>query len=299
MTNSKKSPVCSKALAIFSLTAMLLGSILSGCGKSVPKTVHTPTPTKEVIDYNEDKDSNLGHWTRAMGSVLIYLNDGDPYYFGGYKLTKENKEAAAKILETSWNIHNQKELLLQIQTLLTTGDRKDYKKEAKEMRSLSKKKLKTAMKQLSGDLKIHYETVQYNWKKWKKKGLLAWDMCRISHLIQWGYVAGYLEKDQAQALIEPAAQKLKDNFTTWEQVQNNWLDGYCLIACVDRSANGNEYTNRKTIYEQIVKEQTKTKSLYDDRMFTAKLKPVQGISYKTLLEEVKPTKVPKKSKKTK
>ncbi|MDD7404113.1 MAG: DUF1266 domain-containing protein [Butyribacter sp.] len=263
--------------------------LFSGCTakKEEKKETVTPKPTYEKVNQEEETASNLGLWTRAMGSVLIYINDGNPYYFGGYQTTEDNKEAAVRILSQSWNINSRKDLLKQIKILLVQGDRKEYVKEAKEMKSMSKKKLKTAMKQLSGDILIHYETVQYNWKKWKKKGLLAWDMCRISHLVQWGYVAGYLTVREAQALIEPAAKRLQKNFKSWEEVQNNWLDGYCLYADVDRTADGNEYVNRKTVYEKLRDNQTKKNLLYDDKLFTDEIIPLSDISYQTILEEIK------------
>lgn len=273
-----------KLIAGISICSILIGC--AGQNASVENTV-TPQATEEAAkkDHNETEESNLGAWARAMGSVLIYLNDGDPYYFGGYQITENNTAAAVNILAESWNISSREELLAQIQLLLKEGDRKDYLKEAKEMNAMSKKELKIAMKQLSGDLLTHYKMVKYNWKTWEKKGLLAWDMCRISHLIQWGYVADYLNREEAQALIEPAAKKLKKNFTSWEEVQNNWLDGYCLFADVDRNKSNTDYTNRKALYEQLLKEQQETDLLYDDTLFTEELLPVSGVSYQTLLKE--------------
>lgn len=262
---------------------------LTGCASSQQDAPMSAVNKQEEVtkaDYNEDEASNLGHWGRAMGSVLIYLNDGDPYYFGGYQITENNTSAAVRILSTSWNINSREDLLIQIQSLLLTGDRADYLKEAKEMNAMSKKDLKTAMKQLSGELLIHYQMVQYNWKTWKKKGLLAWDMCRISHLVQWGYVAGYLNREEAQALIEPAAKKLQETFTTWDEVQNNWLDGYCLFASVDREAANTDYTNRKALYETLREEQPEDAPLYDDSLFTKELLPISGISSETLFAEL-------------
>ena len=275
-----------KLLSVLCAAALAVSS-LSGCSQSAKKEQATPVPTKAVADHNEEKESNLGLWTRAAGSVLIYINDGNPYYFGGYETTDDNKNAAINILKQSWGIKDRVDLLKQIKTLLTTGDRKGYRKEAKEMNRMSKKDLKTAMKQLSGSLLAHYQMVQYNWKTWREKGLVAWDMCRVSHLVQWGYVAGYLEREEAQALMEPSAMRLKEHFSSWEEVQNNWLDGFCLHANIDREAKNTDYTNRKAIYETICSEQKKDDLLYDDTLFSSDIIPVSKVSYRTLLKEIK------------
>ncbi len=286
MTGKNRNDLFQRSLVI--LSVCLLNILLfSGCSEKKPQNQEKATPTPAQVQYNQEENtvSNLGKWTRAMGSVLFYLNDGDPYYFGGYPNTKDNQEGAANILAKSWNINSRIDLIAQIKLLLQQGDRKEYQKEAGEMNALQKKQLKTAMKQLSGDILRHYKLIQYNWKTWKKKGLLAWDMCRIAHLVQWGYVAGYLNAEEAQALIEPAAKRLRKKFKSWDEVQNNWLDGYCLYANIDRNASGSDYFNRKTVYEKLKKEQTEENLLYDDTLFSSDIIPINGISYQTILKE--------------
>lgn len=273
---------------------LLLPMVLTGCAKQKAEKVKaTPAPTEKVLVSPEDPESNLGQWGRAMGSVLISMNEGNVYYFGGYEATEGNKKAAARILEQSWEIKNRTDLLLQIQNLLQTGSRKEYLEEAKEMRGMSKKALKTALKQLSGETLTHYEMVQYNWDKWKKKGLLAWDLCRVSHLVQWGYVAGYLEIAEAQVLIQPAAEKLKNKFTSWDDVQQNWLDGYALFASVDaRNPVGTDYEKRQKVYESLKAAQDEDGILYDDSLFQTEIISLTGIDAKILFQEIVPTKEP-------
>ncbi|MDO4166887.1 MAG: DUF1266 domain-containing protein [Eubacteriales bacterium] len=282
-TNNWRKVLCFLCIGILTM------AVFTGCkgGANLQKSqTPTATPEKELVSQ-EDPASNLGQWGRAMGSVLISINEGDVYYFGGYETTAGNRQAAAKILNQSWGITNRSDLLTQVQGLLTSGDRAEYRKEAKEMNAMSSKKLKTALKQLSGDTLTHYEMVQYNWKKWKKKGLLAWDLCRISHLVQWGYVAGYITIEEAQALIEPAAQKLQKNFSNWEEVQQNWLDGYALYASIDASQPaGTDYETRQKVYETLKAEQTQEKLLYDDRLFQSDIIPVSGASAEAILTEV-------------
>lgn len=261
------------------LVCCLTVTSFTGCAtKTVTESsgaTETATVTDSPVDYNEDATSNLGAWTRAMGGVLISLNEGNPYYFGGYKANDANREAAARILKSSWNITDKKSLKKQIRILLKTGSRKEYLEEAKEMNSLSAKERKKAFRQLSGDLEIHYKNVQYNWKTWGKKGLLAWDLCRISPLVQWAYVAGYLELDEAQSVMEPAVKKLQKNFTNWEDVVRNWLDGYALSESISlNSTEGTDYDKRWNIYLSLVDGQEQKGVLYDDSLFDAEIIPI-------------------------
>ncbi len=278
-------------LLVWMMTGTLVAGMFSGCSQKKNKedSSYQEEQTQEedaLQGHNEDLNSNLGLWGRAMGSVLISMNEGSPYYFGGYEASAANKEAAAAILESSWQITSREDLLRQIDELLKTGSRKDYLREAKEMKQMSEKELKKAMNQLSGPLLIHFELVQRNWEDWGKSGLMAWDMCRISHLVQWGYIAGYLTLEEAQAMIEPAAKRLQKHFNSWEEVITNWLDGYALYAAIDLEEAGNDYENRRGIYQSLVDEQDSKGVLYDDSLFEAELVPLTSVSYKNIMKEL-------------
>lgn len=279
-----------RALA-FVLVFAMMTTMVAGCGKkdsTTGKTAKTESTAKEEKKgSNEDENSNLGKWARAMGAILMKMNGGDPYYFGGFEANENNKAAAKSILEQSWQITSREELIKQIKQLIKKGQRKEYKQDAKEMAKFSDKELEEIMAELTDGMRLHYDNVQYNYDKWEKKGVLAWDLCRVSHLAQWGYLAGYFTVGEAQAIIEPAARRLQKNFTSWEDVQNNWLDGYVWWADVDMSKSGNEYENRKEVYEQLKTAQKEDGELFDDSLFTSEIVPLTDISYKALYQEVK------------
>ena len=68
-------------------------STLIGCSSNKQTTVDKQaSPTPKVLVSDEDKNSNLGQWGRAMGSVLIAINEGNVYYFGGYEPTDGNQK---------------------------------------------------------------------------------------------------------------------------------------------------------------------------------------------------------------
>lgn len=285
---------------------LILGG-LTGCSNNTPKSTdisgNLPQNTQEaksMTGHNENEDSNLGAWGRAMGAVLISINDGNPYYFGGYEATDANKKAARNILKSSWSISSRKDLLKQIRFLMDTGSRKDYKREAKDLKALSAKERKKALKQVSGALKTHYDNLQYISDTWGGKGLLAWDLCRISHLAQWGYIADYINLDEAQALLEPAASRLQKSFDNWDDVVNNWLDGYAYANSIEiRSIEKTDYTNRQEIYQKLLSEQKDSDPLFDNKLFQEDLIPLGTVSYDSLMEEIKTTsKTKKKQNKT-
>lgn len=267
---------------------LIMSLTVTAC--SIPGQVDEPAPpagtAEETASPNtEDPDSNLGQWARAMGSVLMHMNNGNLYYFGGYDVSEYNAGEARKILEQSWSIKNRKQLLRQIKQLIKGESYAEYIQVAKEVNSYTAKQLEEILSQLPESTSRYYSLVQYNWDKWQKRGVLAWDLCRVSLLAQWGFLAGYITIEEAQAVIEPAARKLQKKFTSWEDVQMNWLDGYAWWAEID--TDDGKYLERKEAYEEVVANQETEGLLYDDSLFVQDIVPIKDVSYKDLFAEVK------------
>ena len=71
------------------------------------------------------------------------------------------------------------------------------------------------------------------------------------HLAGWGYVAGYLELDEAYKYMQPVIDRLYKTFSSWEEACDNYLDGYAWWSRTDISKSGTEYTRRITTYQGI------------------------------------------------
>lgn len=267
---------------------LVMSLVVTAC--SIPGQKDEPAPATGTEEETpspdeEDADSNLGQWARAMGSVLMHMNNGNLYHFGGYDVSEYNAGEARKILEQSWSIKNRKQLLRQIKQLIKGESYAEYLQVAKEVNSYTAKQLEEILSQLPETTSRYYSLVQYNWEKWQKRGVLAWDLCRVSLLAQWGFLAGYITIEEAQAVIEPAARKLQKKFTSWEDVQMNWLDGYAWWAEID--TDDEKYLERKTAYEEVVANQETEGLLYDDSLFGQEIVPLKDVSYKDLFAEVK------------
>ena len=138
MVNTMNNKIAGHRFLAFGLAVSLTVTGITGCTSKQADTAGSEeaaqsTAKEQVLKgHNENEASNLGAWGRAMGAVLISINDGSPYYFGGYDTTDANAKAAKSILRSSWNISNRKQLLKQIDVLYNTGNRTDYKREAHE-----------------------------------------------------------------------------------------------------------------------------------------------------------------------
>ena len=157
-------------------------------------------PQQHVV-ITEDKtvagDSNLESWTIAMGALLNYANNpNEAHLFGGKARFGINPVGTPDSEPGMYNRHE------------TTGP--DFGR---------------------GPLST-------GWGISDGAGLLAmsdsltssgdaWNLLRVSHLAQWGYLTGYVTYYEALELVEPAAQKLAKDYSSWKAVYTDYLKGYC------------------------------------------------------------------------
>ena len=83
------------------------------------------------------------------------------------------------------------------------------------------------------------------------------------------------------ALLEPAATLLKENFSSWDEAYENYLDGYNWWDRNDVLNRDIWDTPRGRIYQRMADSE-----IFDDALFQAGITPVPGITAEQLLQEV-------------
>lgn len=76
--------------------------------------------------------------------------------------------------------------------------------DAAMIKSLSPSEYQTILKNAQGMDAYMFPYTKELSKKWGDRGILCWDLFRMSNLVQWGYLAGYITYPEALALLEPA-----------------------------------------------------------------------------------------------
>ena len=236
------------------------------------------------VEISEDKsgweDSGLEGRLLPMGSLLGFLEGGDPAQFGFYPRppytetahsdhgVNENRTVAPsglcrETLAETWEIPDREALLETVEDILKAGHNADFQRAADEVRGLSDWQIANRTEKL-GDVD------QYMWpytkaltKKWGEAGIRAWDLCRAVTLVRWGYTAGYVTYGEAMELLEPAAEELAERFSSWDQVYENFLEGYYWCLREDLG-DGTVWDTDLGMAYQYLKNSPDTRSLFDD-----------------------------------
>ena len=239
---------------------------------------------KQLVVVEEDKsvagDSNLEAWALPMGAMLVRMNYGRIEGFGGdgravpmsYSTTSGMSpvmtmaEFARETLADSWSIYGRTDLIETVASMTVAGHNLDFLKAAAIADSLTAAELEDLIAQ-SGEVDAYmWPYTKALSEKWGDKGILAWDLFRMSNLAQWGYAAGYVTYAEALALVEPAATLLCETFSSWEEAYENYLDGYNWWSRTDLDGQDVWDTYRGRLYRSM--STGEYAGLFDDSLFT-------------------------------
>lgn len=190
---------------------------------------------KEVL-ITEDKsalgNSNLEAWAMAMGLTYAYQYYGercgekDALLFGMYPRTAAQVQSSRKGLNNNWGGDSREHIISIVESMTAHGHNDSFQAAARDVNSLSPDEMAYL-------ISVSGSTDQYMWpytkalsEKWGDKGILAWDLSRMGAMVQWGYHVGRLTYEEALALVEPATRLTAENFSSWEEFYENYLDGY-------------------------------------------------------------------------
>lgn len=244
-------------------------------------------------------DTNLEQWAMPMGAYLGAVNNGGRLIFGGkgrglsYSKDVIGQPSAAGtiytyqwaryLLEDSWSIRDRAGLIETVCSMTAAGHNANFLHDVEMIASMTDAEYRALLSQASGVDAYMFPYTKALGEKWGERGILCWDLFRMSNLVQWGYAAGYLTYPEALALLEPAAAALRENFSSWEEACENYLDGYNWWAR-ENVGSKDPWTVTRGPYLKNLME--KNPAVFDDALFSAPIKGVDGISAETLLASV-------------
>lgn len=225
-------------------------------------------------DFSVEGDSNLRAWAIPMGTMLHLVRNEEIGYgrprnkelqYPYFKYKTVAKEAQDTLGAETWGINGREDL---IETVLRMTDHGHNE---------------TFLERAESSYADAYTKQVY--KKYGDKGILAWDLFRMSNLVQWGYNAGYVTYAESLALIQPAAQRLKDNFSSWEEAYENYLYGYCWWSGTGVAGQNIYQTERGKLYTEMMANK-EYKAYFDNSLFNKPIIPIPGVSAEDLRKEI-------------
>lgn len=253
---------------------------------------NSETRTVEITeDFSAVGNSNLGDWLLPMGAMLNKLNgERNPNLLGGSSragiLRQSARDYARDILNgASWDIQSREDLIETVCRMTFYGHNANFLYDVALINSMSAAEYQQVLKNAQGMDTYMFPYTKQLGEKWGDRGILCWDLFRMSNLVQWGYLAGYLTYPEALALLEPAVTLLHDNFKNWDEAYENYLDGYNWWARNNVLGKNVWETYRGEIYQNMKKNE-ETAALFNNGLFKTPVKGVPNLTAEQLLASV-------------
>lgn len=261
-------------------------------------------PEGRIAAVTENKalagDTNLEPWAMAMGAYLNAANNGGrPTVFGSkgrglsYSMDAIGNHSAAGtlytyewaryILENSWGITDRENLIETVCRMTYYGHNADFQAYVAMIKGMSAAEYRELLNNAEGMDAYMFHYTKRLGEKWGDRGILCWDLFRMSNLVQWGYVAGYVTYPEALALLEPAATLLQKNFKNWNEAFENYLDGYNWWARENVGTKDPWTVTRGPYVKKLMQNYSE---LFDNSLFKNPIRSVDGVTAEQLLASV-------------
>lgn len=226
---------------------------------------------KRQVLITEDKsvagDSNLEAWALPMGAMLSKIRSENLKTFGpGPRNSLEVERCQETLNGSSWNIPDREDLAYTVLSMTLYGHDSSFREMAEDVKARTQAEREAISAASSAWPSYMWEYTEYVDEKWGDRGIMAWDLFRMSNLVQWGYTAGYVTYEEALALLEPAATILCQNFSSWDEAYENYLDGYNWWARNDVLDKDIWETPRGKLYLEMKADPT-IGTIFDDTLF--------------------------------
>lgn len=194
------------------------------------------------------QEQKLRAW--ATCAILTERNHDSHELLGGSFPTSDTVLEQQKLLEKWWGITSREELLQALEWIDQGGHREEFNRMGAALDSLDDIQIENLKFEMRSDPKVvnKIRVAHMNYKVLEKKSLLGWDYSRYIALCGWGYVAGYLDENEAWEKIMPVARMLQRIFDSWEDVGQNYLIGRQFWS-LNETAHGG--TEMQRAYEKL------------------------------------------------
>jgi hypothetical protein len=157
-------------------------------------------------------------WALAATAILNVSTRPAPRFdcLGGAPPSAEEAANAKTLLANSWGIPSREKLEAMIEWLATSGHSAEYQKAAAAFPQ-------TPPPQQQADPRLAF--IGQHGAEVGPRGLLAWDLGRLLSIAGWGFLAGYCNEIEAWGVMLPAADRLRNAYTSWEEYGQHYKLG--------------------------------------------------------------------------
>lgn len=199
------------------------------------------------------KPGSPNAWALATTAIIFEVNGESQELLAGEMVTPESEKGGKQLLANWWDVKNRDDLLEGLEWLQYTGHRAEFERLGHQVDAMSDQQFMTALAEdrANGQGSSRLAVVRQNYRQLGQRGILGWDLIRYVSLCRWGYLAGYLSEADAWKHIFPAALQLQQFFTSWQDLQTNYLIGREFWSPAQTQKDGDKF---RAVYDRFIRD---------------------------------------------
>jgi hypothetical protein len=192
-------------------------------------------------------------WALATTAIIFEFNRHRHDLLAGIAATADGQDVGKKVLADAWGVNNHDELLEMLKWLQFQGHRADFDELGSRVDALTESKFQSIEAAAKGNPQglNQLDITRKYYRELGQKGILAWDLVRYIALCRWGNLAGYMSDTEAWDHIMPAALRLQQTFSSWQDLQSNFLIGREYWSLQQTQTNGERF---RAIYDRFLQD---------------------------------------------
>ncbi len=224
----------------------------------------TENPSNPVTEAQIKTNKELESWLVGLGAIYNFRYG---YYLNTFELDDATRKGFAAdtrdFLLEDWGIESKKDLMELIDWFESEGENLLFKELGAVFSAMPAEELQEFYETFDPEESEFFKYFLELYNKNGEKGILAWDYCQAGLLIVYGYEAGYLTKAEVYECSKALSLKVKSSFKNWDEVCQNYLEGYCFWIGDLPNAENLEYQSRLQAYN-LIKNKT---DIFDNSLF--------------------------------
>jgi len=182
-------------------------------------------------------------WALAAAALLTERNGDLHDRLSGDRGKAGYREEARRLLRDWWDVTDRASLLDSLEWIEKGGHRHGFELTGQRLAALTPEQRQAldARRRMDPWFNQKILIVEVHYARLGKKSIVGWDFSRYISLCRWGYAAGYFTETEAWARIIPAARIIRDTFTSWREVGDNYMIGRQYWSPEQHAENGHLY----------------------------------------------------------
>ncbi|MEZ4829636.1 MAG: DUF1266 domain-containing protein [Bacteroidia bacterium] len=206
------------------------------------KSLFTPKPKVPAVSPRS--------WALAAVAMFSQIRGQNYHLLGGAMPSERRQKFAQKQLSREWEIDDSEEFEEVQEWLLDTGHRAEFGETIAKITAMTPAQIAEYETQFIPSIKAiqereeeahRLEMIRTNRAGIKSASFLAWDLLRYIDNCRTGFMAGYIEEEDAWNRILSAAQVLQSRFDSWQELAESFLTGREFWSVVETEKDGHLY----------------------------------------------------------